>query len=142
VTAARRDLLMSFAPITRALRRIEDGAAQAAGLTMWQFAILSIVDETPDLNQGAVAKALAYSPNRIIADLDQLEERGLLIRRPGPDRRAKLLTTTPDGVGVMGQIRREIHRGEDELLSVLTPEQRVHLSASVHVLAAALRLSE
>jgi DNA-binding MarR family transcriptional regulator len=142
VSEARRDLLMSFAPITRALRRLEDLAAEEAGLSMWQFAILSTIDETPELNQGAVARALAYSPNRIIADLDRLEERGLLIRRPGPDRRAKLLAATAKGVAVMGQIRREIHCREDELLSVLSADQRGELSASVHTLAEAIRAAD
>jgi len=139
VSGPRRDLLASLAPLTRALRRIEDDAAAGVGLTMWQYAILAAVDEAPDLNQGAVAQQLGYSPNRIIGDLDHLERRRLLSRRPAPDRRANLLEVTAAGTEVMQQVRREIHRREDELLAVLSPEQRRTLDAAVHSVADVLR---
>jgi DNA-binding MarR family transcriptional regulator len=132
--AARRDLLASLYPVTRALRRIEDTAAAAEGLTMWQYAILSVVGETPGSNQGTIARLLHYSANRIIADLDHLEERGLVIREPGADRRAKLVTVTRSGATVQRRVQRAIHAGEDELLAGLSASQRRQL----HTLSGAL----
>ena len=78
-------------PIARALRRIEEAAAARDGVNMWQYAILSVVAERPGLNQREVAGVLQYSPNRIVGDLHALVERGLVVRRPGRDRRANRL---------------------------------------------------
>jgi DNA-binding MarR family transcriptional regulator len=137
--AGRRDLLAVLAPLTRALRRVEDEAAARAGITMWQYAILSVIAETPGLNQGQVARRLGYSKNRIVADLDLLEERQLLVRQPGPDRRANVLSATVAGIRLMKQVRAEVHDGEDTLLTSLPHEQRAALIAAVHAIGETLR---
>jgi DNA-binding MarR family transcriptional regulator len=139
VGAERGDLLALLAPITKALRRIEDGAAARFGLSMWQYAILSVVSETAGMNQAEVADRLLYSRNRIIADLDLLERRSLLIRKPGADRRANQLEPTAAGIQVMRRIRGEIRHREDELLDVLPDYQRRALLAAARSLAAGLR---
>lgn len=120
----RRDLLGSLLPIARALRRIEDAAAAEHGVSMWQYAVLSLVTAVPGLSQRQAADRMDYSRNRIIADLDYLEEQGLLVRKPGTDRRANVLEATPRGITVMQRVRAEIHRGEDELLAGLSPDER------------------
>jgi DNA-binding MarR family transcriptional regulator len=137
--AERIDLLAALAPLTRALRRIEDDAAASADITMWQYAILAVVTEVPGLNQGEVAARVAYSKNRIIADLDLLEQRGLLTRTPGPDRRANILRATPTGRRLMERVRTTIRRGEDELLRTLPADQRRALSSASRTIADALR---
>lgn len=142
MAAARRDLLAGLGPVAKALRRVEDDAAARAGITMWQYAVLAVVADLPGLNQGEVARALAYSPNRIIADLDLLERRRLLTRSPGPDRRANVLKTTAAGSRLMQRVKEDIHRGEDELLAPLTAQQRRALHDTVHALADALRASD
>jgi len=135
----RRDLLASLMPVARALRRIEEGAAARDGATMWQYAILSVVAERPGLNQREVAGALQYSQNRIVGDLHALEERGLVLRRPGRDRRANRLEITPAGDAVRRRVQAEIHEREDELLSTLTPAQRDTFQATAQHLAAQAR---
>jgi DNA-binding MarR family transcriptional regulator len=135
VSEPRPDLLALLAPVTKMLRGIEDAAAAQAGLTMWQYAILSLVAASPGLNQRAVADRLDYSANRLVADLDELERRRLLRRRPGPDRRANVLEVTAAGTRVMLRVRAEIHRGEDELLAGLGPAQRRTLLSAVRDLA-------
>jgi len=142
VAETRSDLLAVLAPITKALRRIEDTAAARSGLTMWQYAILSVIDQAPGLNQRTVAARLDYSPNRLILDLDQLEQQQLLTRSPGPDRRANVLTATAEGTRFMRQIRSEIRRREDTLLAPLTPTQRNALVAAASVLTKSLRGSD
>lgn len=127
----RRDLLASLLPITRALRRLEDEAAAGQGVTMWQYAVLSTVWLVPGLSQREAADRMDYSRNRIIADLDLLEKRGLLVRRPGSDRRANVLETTPRGVSLMQRVQAEIHRREDELLAGLPAEVRDDFDRSV-----------
>ncbi|MDQ6659281.1 MAG: MarR family transcriptional regulator [Actinomycetota bacterium] len=116
----RQDLLASLLPVTKALRRIEDAAAAAHGVTMWQYAVLAVVTPRPGVNQAEVAALMDYSKNRIIADLDHLQQRGLLIREPGADRRSNVLRVTDDGVTVMRDVQAEIHRGEDMLMTGLS----------------------
>jgi len=139
VAAERIDLLAALAPLTRALRRVEDDAAAAAGITMWQYAILSVVAEVPGLNQGEVATRLGYSKNRIVADLDLLEERELLTRTPGADRRANVLRVTPAGRRLRRHVRTAIRRGEDQLLRDLPDEQRCALASATRTIGQALR---
>jgi DNA-binding MarR family transcriptional regulator len=135
----RRDLLASLYPVTRALRRIEDDAAAEAGLTMWQYAILSVVGEDPGRNQGAIARRLQYSANRIIADLDQLENQGLVTREPGADRRANVIAITRSGAATQRRVQRAIHAGEDELLAGLSAAQRRQLQEVAGTLASSIR---
>src|SRR3954454_13288897 len=140
MSSGRRDLLAALGPVAKALRRVEDDAAATEGLSMWQYAVLSVVGEQPGLNQGQVAKALQYSPNRIVADLDVLEGRLLVTRRPGADRRANRLDITPQGRSVQRRVQQRIHAGEDELLAGLTSAQQRQLRAAAeHV---ARRLAE
>jgi DNA-binding MarR family transcriptional regulator len=136
---ARRDLLVSLGPVAKALRRVEDAAAATEDLTMWQYAVLSVVADHPGLNQGQVAKALQYSSNRIVSDLDVLEARQLVTRRPGADRRANTLEITPEGRALQRQVQDRIHAGEDSLLDGLTPAQQRQLRAAVEALAEQLR---
>lgn len=139
MAAERIDLLAALAPFTRSLRRIEDDAAAAAGITMWQYAILAVVVDDPGRNQGEVATRLGYSKNRIVDDLDVLEHRGLLTRAPGLDRRANMLRATAAGRRLMLQVRAAIRRGEDDLLRNLPAEQRQALGAATRTITQALR---
>lgn len=113
----RQDLLALLMPVARSLRQIEEAAAARRDLSMWQYAILSVVDRLPGSNQGDVATALGYSKNRIIADLDHLEAHGLLTRRRAADRRANTLVITDDGRRVMRAVQADIHAAEDALLA-------------------------
>jgi DNA-binding MarR family transcriptional regulator len=136
---SRPDLLASLFPVTKALRRIEDQAAAAADLTMWQYAILSVVKDAPRLNQRVIARQLNYSANRIIADLDHLEARGLVVRQPGADRRANVITLTRSGAALQRRVQRAIHAREDELLAGLSATQQRQLHSVVQALARGVR---
>lgn len=135
----REDLLALLAPVARLLRRVEEEAAAPSGLSMWQYAVLSVVAAAPGLNQRQVADRLDYSTNRIIADLDELERRELLRRRPGPDRRSNLLDATEAGVAVVREIRARIRRGEEQLLARLPRAERETWLAAARTLADAAR---
>lgn len=137
--AGRRDLLAQLFVFAKELRRVEDAAAAAHGVTMWQYALLATVTARPGLNQAEAATALDYSRNRIIADIDALEERGLLVRARGADRRANVLRATDAGVDLMRRVRADIHRGEDELLTGLTAAERHDLDRVAHRIARAMQ---
>ena len=120
----RRDLLSVLFELTRALRRIEDDAAAADHLTMWQYAVLAVAEDGP-ANQTAVADRLGYSKNRLVHDLDHLESLGLVRRDPLPiDRRSNTITITGRGRTTRARIQRRIHAAEDELLHRVPPATR------------------
>jgi DNA-binding MarR family transcriptional regulator len=139
VVEQRVDLLASLAPVTKTLRRIEDAAAARFGLTMWQYAALSVIVAAPGLHQRALAERLDYSANRIVADLDHLQRLRFVDRRTGSDRRANALHATAAGARMMRTIRTEIHRQENELLSELPAQQRDAFTSAVRLLALAVR---
>jgi DNA-binding MarR family transcriptional regulator len=137
----RTDLLAALHPITRALRRIEEEAAGQEGLTMWRYAILSVVADRPGASQREIAAHLQYSPNRLVVDLRDLERRGWVTRRPGADRRANVLDLTESGEGVRRRIQAEVHRREDALLEGLPADRRDCFDRAARELADLVRRS-
>lgn len=122
--SSRRDLLSVLFTLTRSLRRIEDDAAAADDLTMWQYAVLALVESVP-ANQTTLATRLDYSKNRLVHDIDHLEHLGLVTREtPVTDRRSNHITITSRGRQTRKRIQRRIHAGEDELLRDVAPSTR------------------
>jgi DNA-binding MarR family transcriptional regulator len=112
-------------PLGRALMAAERPVLDAHGLTMWAYAVLSHLDETPMRTQAALAEAIHADKTRIIAVLDDLESRGLLTRRPDPeDRRARLLSLTPEGRRLRDTVRTAVQEGEERLLGRLPAADR------------------
>ena len=74
--------------------------------------------------------------------LDTLEKRELLVRRPHPDDRRKLVIDLTDaGRAVIDKFLPGAHRFETRLMSVLTPSERAQLKrllAKVQTSAAAI----
>ena len=125
----RRDLLGVLFPLTRELRRIEDAAAEADQLTMWQYAMLSVVEDAP-VNQTTLANRLQYSKNRLVHDIDHLEQLGFVTREAlRADRRSNVITITRRGRDARRRIQRRIHAGEDELLRHVPAASRQHFLA-------------
>lgn len=138
----RIDLLALVLPLERRLRRIEDDAALAEGLSMWQYAILAAAERHPGQTQAWMVKRLDYDKNRIVADVDHLGTTGLLERRPGADRRSHALHTTAAGRRVRRRVQRAIHRGEDLLLQDVPPSVRTQLDHALAATVVHLRSSE
>jgi DNA-binding MarR family transcriptional regulator len=130
----RRDLLSVLFALTRALRRIEDEAAAADKVTMWQYAVLALVEDEP-ANQTTLATRLGYSKNRLVHDIDHLEQVGLVRREVLPtDRRSNTITITDRGRHTRARIQRRIHHAEDELLREVpstTRKQFAQLAAEI-----------
>lgn len=114
-------------PLSRSLRRIEERCAKDAGLSMWQYAVLSIASRHEGLSQSQIADRLGYSRNRIISDLDVLQERGLAERRSGADRRRHQIHVTAAGRTTAADVRDAIWAAEDALLSHLPATSRESL---------------
>ena len=63
-----------------------------------QFRVLNVVDAAKGQSQQAIGKAIQAPASRMVAIIDELEERGLVERRPHEsDRRIRALYLTPKG---------------------------------------------
>ena len=121
----RPDLAALVVPLGRALMAAEQPILEEHGLTMWAYAVLSHLDERPLRTQAALAEAIRADKTRIIPVLDDLETRGLVTRRPDPDdRRARLLSLTPDGRRLRDTVRAAVQEGEEHLLGRLPTADR------------------
>src|ERR1700733_15086483 len=94
----RRDLAAMFVPLARTLVTREEPALRAHGISMWGYVVLTALAEQPVRTQAALAQAISADKSRIISDLDELQQRGLIQRQPdAADRRVHLLSLTTDG---------------------------------------------
>jgi DNA-binding MarR family transcriptional regulator len=70
--------------------------------------------------------------------LDDLQSAGLIERRPAPgDRRARVLTITPEGRRLRDAVQAAIRVEEERLLEVLPPDQRAVFVDALRRLSAA-----
>ncbi|WP_040809500.1 MarR family winged helix-turn-helix transcriptional regulator [Nocardia concava] len=133
----RPDLAAMIVPLGRALMAAEQPVLAAHGLTMWAYVVLLRLDETTTRGQGVLAQEIGADKTRIIAVLDDLQDRGLIERRPDPaDRRARLLALTPEGRRLRDAAQAEIQAQEDRLLDKLSATDRRGFLNALTTLAA------
>ncbi|KAA9006565.1 MarR family transcriptional regulator [Paenibacillus spiritus] len=90
----------------RQLKRLAHRSAADHELTVHQLEILSLVSASPGLSQKEVAERLRLSKSRVSLHLDQLTEKGLVLRESSPvDRRETVLQPTPRGSESAASIR-------------------------------------
>ncbi|MBO0677018.1 MarR family transcriptional regulator [Mycolicibacterium sp. S2-37] len=122
---ARPDLAAMMAPLLRELAAAEVPVLEEHGLSMWGYSVLVALDQSPMPTQAALAEAINADKTRIISTLDELQQRGLIERRPAPDdRRVRMLTITDAGRTVKDAAQSAIQRGEDRWLSKLSTADR------------------
>lgn len=85
---------------------------------MWEYAVLLRLRVGPAETQLHLARSIRFDKTRLIALLDGLEERGLVVRARSPkDRRARVVALTDRGRERVDAAQRDIHQMEDELLA-------------------------
>jgi DNA-binding MarR family transcriptional regulator len=133
----RPDLAAMIVPLGRALMEAERPVLERFGLSMWGYSVLVTLDGGQVRTQAALARAVRADKTRIIADLDDLEARGLISRAPDPaDRRVNLLSVTPAGRALCRRTRAAIRVHEERLLSELPAAQRDHFLTALRHLSA------
>jgi DNA-binding MarR family transcriptional regulator len=124
-TEDRPDLAAMLHVLTRALIDAERPVLAANDLTMWAYTVLTALATGPTRTQAALAQAVRADKTRIIPVLDDLQERGLIERRPDPvDRRVRLLAITPAGRRVFARTQAGIRAGEERVLALLPAADR------------------
>lgn len=103
---------------------------QASGLTPVQYAALVTVQRTPELDQRRLAARIGFDTSTIGSVIDRLEARGLMRRTLNPnDRRARLLTLTPEGEQLLDEVTPGMLRAQQRMLAPLNAAERKQFMA-------------
>jgi DNA-binding MarR family transcriptional regulator len=114
-----------LAPLVRDMIAAELPWLEANGLSMWGYSVLLALDRSAIRTQAALAEAIGADKTRIIAILDELQDKGLIERVADPeDRRARLLAITKEGRKVKDATQAAIQRGEERWLGTLPATDR------------------
>jgi DNA-binding MarR family transcriptional regulator len=99
-------------------------------LTRPHAGILRILQGQPGMTQQALADVLGMVPSRLVALIDELEDRGLVERRDNAeDRRRHALHLTEAGRASLEAIGRVALEHEQALLAVLSADEQRQLAA-------------
>jgi DNA-binding MarR family transcriptional regulator len=102
--------------------------AEQAGFELYDYTVLAILGEGARVTQATIAEAMMLDPSRLVALLDSLEERGLVVRQRDPqDRRRHVVSITEPGRLELGRLREVLHELEDEFFAPLDAASRATL---------------
>jgi DNA-binding MarR family transcriptional regulator len=91
--------------------------------------ILRLIDSIPACSQKGLAKRLGIQPSRMVILIDELSDKGLVVRqRSAHDRRNYELALTRKGQQSLAKMLALAAQHEIDLLSALTPEERSTLA--------------
>jgi DNA-binding MarR family transcriptional regulator len=94
-------------------------------LTPLQFGVLAYVWGEPDVDQVGLAARVGIDRNNASLLIDQLEAKGLLVRRVSEtDRRVRQLRLTPRGDALHARLAPVARRRQDQLLAALDAGER------------------
>ncbi len=94
------------------------------------FRVLNVVDAAEGQSQQAIGEAIQAPASRMVAIVDELEQRGLVERRPHPsDRRIRALYLTGAGRRLLARGRKIAIEHEEELTRGLSAADRKRLIA-------------
>ena len=138
VTAGDETLADVFWAVARLMRHRSRTTAEAFGVTPGQARALGQLAQHGDLRLSALSELLRIAPRSGTEVVDALEERGLVQRSPDPDdRRATLVTLTPEGERVAAGLRAAQRTEADAFFGTLNPGDREVLTRILTDLRAA-----
>ena len=125
--------------LSRLMREVmarEKPILDAAGLEMWDYAVLRSLADSDAPPPAQLAATTGRDKTRLIGNLDRLETQGMVQREPDPaDRRNRIVSLTPAGARVLRSCRDAIAAMETELLADLDPADRVAFERALTALA-------
>ncbi|WP_280368649.1 MarR family winged helix-turn-helix transcriptional regulator [Nocardia wallacei] len=110
------DLGALMARVLPRLAALEGPILSAAGLSMWEYAIMTEVASSAAVSQRELSRRTRRDPTRLGQHLDDLVARGLISRRRSRDQRQRTVCITPSGSALLTEVKLSIRAMEDELL--------------------------
>lgn len=94
------------------------------------YSVLILANSGLEPTQREMADFLSLDPSQIVALVDELEKRGLVLRAAGKqDRRAKIVTATKKGSRLLAQAAEAAGRAEADVLDGLSGDEAAQLKA-------------
>ena len=110
--------------------------AEQSGFELYDYSVLAILGEGARETQSTIAEALSLDPSRLVAILDSLEQRELIVRQRDPqDRRRHVVSITSAGRRERGRGRAIVGKLEDDFFAPLDAESRAALHPMLIALA-------
>ncbi|WP_433795461.1 MarR family winged helix-turn-helix transcriptional regulator [Actinoplanes sp. CA-252034] len=123
------NLLETFWAVTRRLRVQVRVALEPWHVSPSQSRALGVLSRHGEMRLSALADHLHIAPRSATEVVDDLEKRGLAVRKPDPsDRRATLVTLTDQGVTTMQAINEARAAEGERLFAGLDPADRADLT--------------
>jgi DNA-binding MarR family transcriptional regulator len=107
----------------------QDFAQSVGELSPGRAGMLLLIEANPGVPQGRLAEAVKLDRSTMVGVVDSLEERGLIERRRGVDRRTNGLWLTRGGRTLAARLRRRIERHEARVAARLNAAERQQLLA-------------
>jgi DNA-binding MarR family transcriptional regulator len=119
------DLGWALAIVTRAFRLHAGSSLSELSGGPRGFLVLRSVAQGQPRSQLALAQQVGVDKTVMTYLLDELEEAGLVTRRPDPaDRRARQVTITPAGTSALEEFGRRLDEAEAKVLAPLSAAER------------------
>jgi DNA-binding MarR family transcriptional regulator len=112
-----------------------DFAKSVAELSPGRVGILLLIDANPGVTQSALAQAVGLDRSTMVGLVDTLEERRLIERRRGEDRRTNGLWLTRPGRGLLARLKKRIEVHERRVSGRLSAAERAQLIALLEKLS-------
>ncbi|MFE4228108.1 MarR family winged helix-turn-helix transcriptional regulator [Arthrobacter sp. NPDC056886] len=116
-----RDAGFLLAKLHAAGSVLNNRALARFGLKERSYSVLALANSELEPTQREMAEFLSLDPSQIVALIDELEKRGLVIRAPGKqDRRAKIVSATAEGATIFRQAEAAAREAESAALAGLS----------------------
>ena len=104
-----------------------DFAKTVVELSPGRVGILLLIDANPGVTQSRLAHAVGLDRSTMVGLVDTLEERSLIERRRGEDRRTNGLWLTRAGRALVERLKRRIELHERRIATRLSAAERAQL---------------
>lgn len=118
------DLGFLLAKLHAAGSVLTNAALAEFGLKVRSYSVLALACGNIGPTQREMAEFLSLDPSQIVALIDELEQHGLVERKPGiSDRRQKLVVATAEGRKVQAAAQKAAKAAEARHLSMLSAQE-------------------
>jgi DNA-binding MarR family transcriptional regulator len=94
-------------------------------VTPGQFGVLQVIARNPGLSQTELGNAIGIDRSTVVAVIDRLEGRDLVVRAPSPtDRRSYALRLSERGAALLAELERRVRAHEEAIARDLGPAER------------------
>lgn len=131
-SSRQRLALLTYGRIMRAANSLRTAASrqlESTGLTLSQFAVLEALYHLGSMSLSEVAKKILTTGGNLTMVAGNLEKQGLVTRKCSTeDARVYILSLTPKGKKLIGEIFPEHANAITEALQTLSPKEQKKLS--------------